>query len=129
MVLDHAIRDSGFAVQAGAGYMWFDADDDRFSYDGPDVFAGVAFRGWANGSVYARIGYRQYDFEGPEPLFAVPRDEDEIRTVVGFQHDFAGGALRRWSLQGNWIYTNNDSNVLLYDYDRHQLSVGLGRTF
>lgn len=129
LIVDHNIRGTRFTVQGGVGYVWFDADDDRFSYEGPDVFGGIAYGAWTNGMIYARVGYRRYDFEGPEPLFGIARDEDEIRTTLGFQHDFVRGTLEGWSLQGNWIYTNNDSNVAIYDYDRNQFNLGLARSF
>lgn len=129
LVADHRLGQSPFVLQAGAGYLHFDADDERFSHSGPELFAGLVWRAWERGALFGRVAWRQYDFDGPEPLFNVARDEDEIRTLLGFQHEFAAGALADWSLQGSWIYTNNDSNVALYDYDRHQFSLGLARSF
>jgi Surface lipoprotein assembly modifier len=119
------------AVKGGAGYFWFDTDDDaeRFAYDGPDLFLGVVAQAWTNGSVFARAGYRNFQFEGHEPGFPNPRDEDEFRYIVGFQHNIKSGLLNQWALTGNWTHTKNDSNVPLYDYDRDQFSLGLSRSF
>lgn len=117
------------ALQAGIGYSNFDADEDRFGYQGPDVFAGVIFEAWTDGLVYGRVGYRKFDFDGTEPLFNIGRDDDEMRYTAGFQHDFREGALENWALQGNWIFTDNDSAVAIYEYDRHVVNLGLARSF
>lgn len=122
-------RERSLLVQAGASYYSYDADADRFSYDGPEIFAGFITEAWTNGSIFARAGYRWYDFEGAEPLFDIPRDDDELRAVVGFQHDYREGWLAGWSLVGSWTYTDNQSDVPIYEYDRHQVSLGLSRGF
>jgi len=129
VTVEHQLREGQIALQAGLGWYWFNASASRFSFRSPDAFAGVAARAWQNGTVYGRVGYRGYSFRGPEPLFNERRDEDEWRMVLGFQHEFAEGALRRWALQGSWAWTSNNSNVAIYDYDRHQLNLGLAREF
>lgn len=116
-------------VQAGVGYPDFDADDDQFSYSGPDVFLGFTANTWQNGAVFGRVNYRWYDFDAVDDFFGVRRDDEELRTTLGFQHDFKAGALADWSLVGAWTWTNNDSNVPLYEYDRHQVGLGLSRQF
>jgi len=116
-------------VQAGVGYPDFDADEDRFSYGGPDVFLAFTAAAWENGTVFGRLAYRWYDFDGVEPLFNVPRDDEELRATLGFQHDFRAGWLANWALVGGWTWTDNSSNVDLYDYDRHQVGLGLSRRF
>jgi hypothetical protein len=123
--------DQKLAIKGGAGYFHFDTDDDadRFAHEGPDLFLGGVAQAWQNGSVFARVGYRKYDFEGLEPGFPDPRDEDEWRYTLGFQHNFTSGVLDKWALTGNWTHTDNDSNVPIYDYDRDQISLGLSRNF
>lgn len=79
--------------------------------------------------VYGRIGYTLYDFDGTEPLFNTGRDDDEWRYTLGFQHDFREGLLGGWALQGSWIYTDNRSDVDIYQYDRNVVSLGLARSF
>lgn len=129
LTVGHYFRQRSLLVQAGASYYNFDADADYLSYDGPEVFAGFISQAWTNGSVFARVGYRWYDFESVEPLFNVPRDDDELRATAGFQHDFREGWLNRWSLVGSWTWTDNQSDVAIYEYDRHQVSLGLSRGF
>lgn len=129
LAVDRSIGEGQLALQAGLGYAWFDASDRRFGYRSPEVFAGAAYRAWSNGTVYARAGWRGYDFRGEEPLFLTSRDEDEFRLVLGFEHRWADGPLQGWALQGSWLWTDNASNVALYDYRRSQLSLGLARQF
>lgn len=129
LTLTHYVADRRVGLQAGLGYASFDADADRFSYAGPEVFVGFIAEAWRNGTVFARAGYRRYDFDGVEPLFDVPRDDDEYRLIAGFQHAIRDGALAGWSLQGNWSFTTNDSTVPIYEFDRHQFNLGLARSF
>ncbi|HUT40516.1 MAG TPA: porin family protein [Gammaproteobacteria bacterium] len=123
--------DKKLAIKGGAGYFRFDTDDsaERFANEGPDLFLGGVVQAWENGSVIAKVGYRNYDFKGLEPGFPNPRDEDEWRYTLGFQHNFKSGALNNWALIGNWTHTENDSNVPIYDYSRDQISLGLSRKF
>lgn len=119
-----------FGLQGGAGYFNFDADDNRFSFKGPDLFVGVVADTWTGGSVFARAGYRNYDFKGIEPGFNVSRDDDEYRLSAGFRHDFQGGLLRNWSLLGDYTFTDNESDKTpIYTYDRNFLNLGLSRAF
>lgn len=122
-------RERSLLVQAGASYFNFDADADVLSYAGPEIFAGFISQAWTNGSIFARVGYRWYDFDGVQPVFNTGRDDDELRATAGFQHDYREGWLAGWSLVGSWTYTDNQSDVPIYEYDRHQVSLGLSRAF
>ncbi len=118
-------------LQIGAGWMDFDADDELFSSSGPDLVGGVLWQAWTNGLVYARINYRGYKFDGLDASFPLdgPRDDDEWRYSVGFDHDFRSGLLNTWTLSGGWIHTDNQSNLQIYDYDRDMVNLGLSRRF
>jgi Tfp pilus assembly protein PilF len=122
-------RERRLLAQAGTAFSDFNADNDVYSYTSTEVFAGLNSEAWTNGAVFARVGYRWYDFDEIEPGFTTSRDDDELRTVVGFQHDYREGWLDKWSLIGSWTYTDNQSDVVLYEYDRHQVSLGLSRRF
>jgi hypothetical protein len=117
------------ALQAGIGYEDFDADTDRFGYGAPEIYVGIIAEAWRNGIVYARAGYTNYDFDGTEPLFLISRDDDEYRYTVGFEHDIRSGFLDGWSVQGSWVYTDNRSNIPIYEYDRHVVNLGMARSF
>ncbi len=132
--LDRYFNKREWTLQGGVGYAKFDTDEnnanaERFSYAAPDVFLGVVWQAWQNGSVYARAAWRNYDYDGVEPIFDRPRDDDEYRYSVGFQHDFKSGLLNEWQLLGSWIHTDNQSNLGIYEYDRDQVSLGLARSF
>jgi hypothetical protein len=118
------------ALQAGVGYSDFDADEDRFGYGAPEAHIGVIAEAWPGGIVYGRVGYTNYDFDSTEPLFpGISRDDDEWRYAAGFEHRFTAGLLEDWALQGSWIYNDNESNVPIFEYDRHVVNLGLARSF
>jgi hypothetical protein len=125
----HYLNEGRFALQGGIGYINFDADEDRFGHAGPEIWGGFVWEAWDNGVVFGRVGYMLYDYDGPEPIFATARDDDEWRYTLGFDHDIRSGLLENWSLQGSWVYTDNRSNLDLYDYDRHVVNLGLARRF
>lgn len=117
------------AAQVGVRAVEFSAEDDRFGYDGYDAFVGANLKAWTGGSLFARLGYRDLDYDGLEPGFGVARDEAERRVLLGFQHEFRDGHLSKWTLGGGLQYTKNDSNVPIYDYDRRQFMLNLGKVF
>lgn len=125
----HLLIESGVRLQAGIGYSSFDAEEDEFSQTGPDAFLGFSASPWRNGTVYARVSWRQYDFDGQQPGFGFARDDDELRYSLGFQHDFQSGFLQNWQLLGSVGSTDNSSNVPIFDYGREQYNLGLSRNF
>jgi hypothetical protein len=123
-------RDLG--LQLGAGYSDFDADVDVLSYDSPEVFVGATYQAWQGGTVFGRLGYRNYDYDDPVtflPGLSASRDDDEIRFVTGVQHLINGDVLNGWVVKAEYAYTDNDSNLDLFDYDRHQVSLGISKGF
>lgn len=125
----HYFNNGKFGLQGGAGYARFDANGGRFSYRGPNAFAGAIAQPWKDGSVYVRADYRKYDYRGEEPVFVKARDDDEARYTVGLQHNIQSGPLAKWAVLANWIHTNNKSNVPIFDYDRNQFNLGISRSF
>jgi len=128
-LVTHYVADGKVGLQGGVGIAHFDADVEYLSYTGPDLLAGLLYQSWVGGLVYAQVNYRGYDFDGTEPGFGYSRDDDEWRYTLGFQHDFQDGPLLGWALLGSYIYTDNDSNVPLYTYQRNEVSLGLWRSF
>ena len=116
------------AAQVGARVLDFNADEAAYGYDGYELLAGVVVKTWPGGSVYGRANYRDVQYDGPEAS-GKARDEQERRLGVGFQHDFQAGRLEKWTLIGALQYTDNDSNVSYYNFDRQQVVFNLGRTF
>jgi hypothetical protein len=106
----------------------FQADDDRYGYDGFELLAGLVVKAWPGGTLYARANHRDVQYDDDESV-GVARDERERRFAAGFQHDFSAGYLDKWTLGGGIQYTDNDSNISYFSYDRRQVMVNLGRTF
>ncbi|MFK7733141.1 MAG: DUF2860 family protein [Pseudomonadales bacterium] len=127
--LSRYFSDSEIGVQAGVGFSSFDAASDRFSHSGPDAFIGINKAMWDDGSVYARLNWRDYDYDGIEPVFNTARDDSELRLTVGFQRLLEWRFLDGWQLLGSWSVTNNSSNVEIFDYDRQLINLGVSRQF
>ena len=128
--VNHYLPDAAVTLQGGLGYRDFDANGDRFTYDGPEVFAGLTWNAWNGGSIFGRIGLRIFDFAGIEPGFGVAREDDEYRYSLGAQHEFRSGFMQRWVLVGSWTYTDNQSKQTpVFDYDRHEFNIGFSRFF
>ena len=125
----YLIKGGKVALQGGLRGFDNDADNNRYSYDGTEVFVGGNWVAWNNGSVFARVGQKDMEYDGLEPPFNVNRDERERRYVVGFKHDFKKTLLNKWTVSGNFTRTKNDSNVSTYTYDRDQASITLSRSF
>lgn len=131
-VLTRFYLDRDLGLQLGGGYADFDGDEDFTSYDYPEIFAGATYQAWLGGTVFGRVGFRNYDYDGPlpGPLFSLGnRDDDEIRVIAGVQHVLNGDILNGWVVRAEYVYTDNDSNIDLYDYDRNQVSLGISKGF
>ena len=64
-IVTRYFRNRSLGVQAGIGYADFDADDERFGYDTPDLMLGVIFDTLQGGAACSRFNYRNYEFDGP----------------------------------------------------------------
>lgn len=117
------------ATQIGARLLDFEADEAQFGYDGYEVLLGVILKAWPGGTLYGRANYRDVEYDGPELSIPQTRDEEERRLALGFQHDIRSGHLDKWTLSGGIQYTDNESNISYFNYDRRQLMINLGRTF
>lgn len=65
------------------------------------------------------------DYDGPEPFFLRTRDDNRYEVK-------AGGAWRptgEWSVSPQVSYIENDSNVVIYDYDRVVFALTVRREF
>jgi tetratricopeptide (TPR) repeat protein len=125
----HLFKDGKYAVQVGGRVFKDDADLIRFSNDGTELLIGANMVAWANGSVYAKATQKDIEYEGREPVFSRARDERERRYEVGFSHLFKETLLKEWKLNGSFEYTENESNVPIYDFTRNVTAVSLSRTF
>lgn len=128
-ILTRYYLERDLALQFGAGYSNFNADDDVLSYDTPDIFVGATYEAWTGGALFARVGYRDYDYDDEVPLFLEDRDDTELRAIAGFQHQLNGDILNGWVIRGEYVWTDNNSDIDVFDYTRKQASLGLSRAF
>ena len=121
---------AGFGIQVFNENAHLDAaGSDRRSNDGQQFTGSLNFRPWPNVNTFVRASLRRREFDGVEPIFAVARDEDEKRFAIGANYSFSDGYLNDWVAQASFKHTDNDSNVVLFDYDRDQYLFTLSRSF
>jgi len=129
LTLGNYFKQRKVATQLGARLLDFNAESDRYGNDGYELLAGVIVKAWTNGTLYARGNFRDVEYDAIEPSFTSERDEAERRFNACFSHDFKAGYLEKWTLNGGFQYTENVSNISIYDYYRRQYTLNLARTF
>lgn len=125
--LSYGLSSYSFArLQAGVSRTV--ADSDIYSSTAYQLGAGYYREFSAGFSLGLNASYNMVDYDSAAPLFGVDRREDrQIRLSVDL-------GLTRFTVFGfspllTYAYTDNDSNIPLYDYDRHQVLIGLRRVF
>ena len=127
--LGHLFAGQRWSVQGGFTLFQENADDERFSNSGNELFAGVNWRSGSQTSVYGRVSRRDLDFDGVEPFFGVARDEFEVRTLAGVNYLLSTGALRGCTVKATVSRTERNSNIDAFEYQRTQALVALERSF
>lgn len=61
------------------------------------------------------------DYREPDEAFLIERDDDYYYVSAGVTWQFH----KNWKLRGSAGYTNNDSNIPIYEYDRTQAGLTL----
>ena len=118
-----------------AGYQFFDedADGDRYSNDGYNIFGGFSWNFIENATFYFNYNFRDIEYDGAIldlDLMLKKRDEEEDRYTVGCVYTIKSENLfNDWSFDVKAIEVNHDSNAILYDYDRTQYEFTLSKTF
>ena len=118
-----------WATQLSADIYNQDARDESESYDSYELAAGLYWQGWEDGTLYTKATHARSDYSGDEILFARSRDEHENSIELGVNHDFRAGEWTNWGLNAQIVYTENHSNIDLYDYDRTVLLIQATRQF
>ena len=78
-----------------------------------------------NLDAYATIGYQVSDYDRENVVFETTRKDHFYEIAVGLLWRLKGD----WSLRPQIAYTRNDSNILIYEYDRYELSLTLRYDF
>ncbi|HFQ80458.1 MAG TPA: hypothetical protein ENK33_03690 [Desulfobacterales bacterium] len=105
------------------------ADDTIYTDTGRDFYASISWRAWTNGALYGRINDTHYSYDGKEALINLSRQERTRKYTLGISHTFRYKWLNGWGLSGNYVRTENNSNIDLYEYTREQSSVMLSKAF
>jgi Protein of unknown function (DUF2860) len=121
--------DSKLSLQIGAGLFNETAETNRFSNDGYKLSAGANWRIAPNDSLYIKDVYKSSQFDGNEVLFNESRDENENRATIGFNHKFVEKYVKDWTMDASITYTENDSNVTVYEYKRTLFALNFGKYF
>lgn len=74
---------------------------------------------------YARLSYQESKHQGRDPIFSVRRDNDLFSLAVGWIWQ----PVSRLSITADYTYTDNESNIALYTYDRRRFQAGLNFQF
>jgi tetratricopeptide (TPR) repeat protein len=116
-------------LQAGAKYHDNGAETLARHYTGTEVYLGGQMPAWKDARAYLTISGRNYKYQGIDTNFTEIRDETETRAVLGVNHNFKSGKLKSWTLNAQTSYTDNDSNLDAFKYDRTLFEVNMRRYF
>ena len=106
-----------------------DADDDAYSYDFDEIYAGGFKSLSEQSSLYLRVHARDYEYVAVDPNVGVIRDESETYVALGYNHDYQQGMLKGWTLNVEYSSVNSDSNADSLDYRRNLFSLNWSRYF
>ena len=119
-----------FALHAGVEVFDENAEDGEYSNDGIGLIAGGSWRFITNTDLFGSVERRFYDYEDPPIGFDEARDEDEWRLTAGIAYTFENmGFLSKWRAEAKIVYTDLDSNIDLYSYERSETLFTLSKTF
>ena len=118
-------------IQAGVKYHDNGAEAQYRHYNGTEFYLGGQMPAWKNARAYLTVSSRGYKYEGidVDAGFTEKRDETETKAVLGANHNFKSGALKSWTLNAQATYTDSDSNIDAFKYDRTVLEMNMRRYF
>ncbi|MGR8918467.1 MAG: tetratricopeptide repeat protein [Gammaproteobacteria bacterium] len=102
--------------------------NNRGAHFGRDFFgvrAGGSYRIGEKHTVFTAFTYQHSDYDEEEPTFLVKRDDDFFDVNVGYRFQYD----RNWSVSPTITYNNNDSNIVITDYDRFEVMVTVRNDF
>jgi outer membrane protein len=79
----------------------------------------------ARGTLYGSVTYQASDYTGLDPIFGDRRDDDFFDAAVGYRYRLDGN----WSVNPHVSYSNNDSNIIVNDYERVEFMVTVRNDF
>ncbi len=118
-------------LQAGVKYHDNGAKAGSLHSTGAEIYFGGQMPAWKDALAYLTLSSRDYSYKSPDGAISTTtaRDETELLAVLGVSHDFRNGPLKSWTLNAQYTYTNNDSNLEEFAYDRNIIEVNMRRYF
>ncbi len=118
-------------IQAGIKYYDNGASAANLHYAGGELYLGGQMPAWGDARSYLTLSSRDYRYRAADGIISttVKRDETENIAVVGVSHDFRSGSLKSWTLNAQYSYSKNNSNLTEYSYDRNILEASMRRYF
>jgi hypothetical protein len=71
--------------------------------------------------LYGRASFQKIDHRADDPIFAISRDNNTFSSSVGWIWQI----LPTLTLTSDFTFTDNESNIDLYSFDRKRFQVGL----
>ena len=125
VALGKGYKNNTIGVQVGLEWYDNDAKEAEYSYDGWEAFVGANWQVKPTTSLFSRLSYSESDYDGEVTGVGKIRDDEEFQYMLGGKHLFGND----YELSAYWLRTVSDSNVELYEYNRNQLSINVGRKF
>lgn len=124
-------------LQAGFKYHDNGAKSGILHYSGAEVYLGGQVPAWDDARAYLTFSSRDYRYKSIDTLggFTAKRDETELLAVLGLSHNFRKGALRSWTLNAEYTFTDNDTNTqgdpgqTAFIFDRSTFELNMRRYF
>ena len=83
-----------------------------------------------NSNVYFSFYWRSRDYDGPEPVFGITRDEIDRRYSIGGNYNLkTDNQLNDVVISLSYTRIENNSNVSLFDYTREQAVFSVSKLF
>ncbi|VAW65288.1 hypothetical protein MNBD_GAMMA08-3005, partial [hydrothermal vent metagenome] len=120
-------------LQAGVKYHDNGARDGSLHYTGTELYIGAQVPAWTDAQAYLTVSSRDYEYKAADTVNGFTdtdiRDETELLAVFGVSHDFRRGALKSWTLNAQYTFTDNESNLGVFTYDRNVFEINMRRYF
>jgi len=123
--------DQLIGIQAGIKYHDNGAKDGSLHSTGSEIYLGGQMPAWNNALAYLTLSSRDYRYKAADVTngFTEIRDETELLAVLGVSHDFRDGFFKSWTLNAQYTFTDNDSNLVEFTYDRNVFEINMRRYF
>ena len=116
-------------VQLGVKYHDNGAANSQQHYRGAEIYLAGQMPAWKNSRTYMTLSQRDYNYMAADGNISDDRSDTELNLQLGLSHDFRSGNLKSWTINAQFNYTDNDSNVDLFEYERNLVEVNMRRYF